>query len=189
VPGGACIFPPMATDTSTTNASLKIAGATDPDAAEAAVAAATTPAAKRAAANAARGAVKLDLPAGSTQGSVELEMAGLEQDKAAELPAPSADADLDTDLVLKFGPCGQEFEKEVTVCMFVGEEISGKYYTMYTASQVSCGDSDLGYKSWEGTTNNVYDPETGKLCGNIKHFSIVAGATRASPTASFEPSR
>ncbi|KAA0172095.1 hypothetical protein FNF27_06130 [Cafeteria roenbergensis] len=132
----------------------------------------------------ARGFVAVDVPTGATTAEVAIEVAGVTEDVAVAVAPPKEGAIVDTDLAVKLGPCGQQFEKPLEVCVFVGKALTDRFFTMYHAPAVNCDDLSLGYASFEETTGNVYNSRTGKLCGKVSSFSIVAGVSLPVPTYS-----
>lgn len=177
-----CAFPPRKFVKGAAG-SLTVPGArteTSAAALQAALAAAPTDANRESA----RGFVDVQVPAGATTRDVALEVAGVSEDIARAVPPPKDGAIVSADLSLKLGPCGEQFDEPVEVCVFVGTVSSDRFMTMYHASAVSCSNPSLGYADFQPTTGNSFDPATGKLCGKVNSFSIVSGISLPVPATS-----
>jgi hypothetical protein len=137
----------------------------------------------------ARGFVAVHVPGKATVEAVPIQVEGVADEVAATMSAPASGSLVDAGASVKLGPCGQQFEEDVEVCMFVGAGQEDRHFVLYHASAVSCEDPSLGYSEFQPTTGNVYNPTTGKVCGKIRSFSIVSSVSLPMPVATALDSR
>jgi hypothetical protein len=182
-----CTFPPRAVSPGSA-ASFTISGATTETTA-AGLEAALGSAPSAAALEQSRGFIAVGVPAGAATASIPLEVSGVTTNIAIAIPPPAEGAIVEADLSVKLGPCGQQFDDEVEVCVFVGAARASRFFVMYHASAVSCGNLNLGYAEFQPTTGNSYNAVTGKLCGKVTSFSIVSGVSLPVPATSQLESR
>ncbi|KAA0172382.1 hypothetical protein FNF28_00065 [Cafeteria roenbergensis] len=182
-----CTFPPRAVATTETSTFALTGARTETTAAELESALKASPTDDNI--EQARGFVALEVPPGAITEPIPIEVSGVTDDVALAVAPPKEDAIVTTDLTLKLGPCGQQFERSLQVCIFVGAAQPGRYFTIYHAPAVNCELPELGYAEFQPTSETSYNPATGKACGSISSFSIVSGVSLLIPQTSQLESR
>jgi hypothetical protein len=127
----------------------------------------------------ARGGFKVSIPANSysSLAPVTFGANALSDASKNRLPIkyPSSSWTPNFDMGIVLSPAGQQFvnDEGVEVCIHLGDVPANSAFSLLYASRIDPLDETKGYGPWVPTDSQIYQMVQGRICGTVKHFSII----------------